>query len=340
MGIRDTGLTALWNTTKKAISLSMAAIRVSYSCSITASSATNAEPVIEAEADLKDILKALTHFDIFFPVIQQFVNTANFMLTFVALTPVGANLLHWTPFELSKLSVVESVVGFLGMMITMYLSVRKTTDFTMIFVGNAFFIIGGVLIYLQWRVDTGTVLTFSLPLMLIFLTYPFAGPANQSSFNKAVVSRPEIAGSMGVLQSIFAQGSTIAGIVVPPFVTYFVIRDPRDVNLYSPYELTPWAWYVPISSALIIVGLLYEEFVLGKNELGLLKSQPTEAAEDEVSPDETSKLLTANGVGMNPLETAYDRESTKELSSESSSVRSLVSSCGSGSEESPLFNLI
>jgi MFS family permease len=292
-------------------------------------SATNTEPV--AEADLKDILRALTRFEIYFPIVQQFVLTANFMLTIVALAPVGANMLGWTPVELSTLSVVESVVGFLGMMITMYLAMINTTDFTMIFVGNAFFIIGGVLIYLQWRVDTGTVLTFSLPLMLIFLTYPFSGPANQSSFNKAVDGIPELAGSIGVLQSMMLQGSTIAGIVAPPFVASFVLRDPKDINLDSPYELTLWALYVPISSALMIAGLLYEEFVLGKNELGLLKSEPKEGAEDEVSPDETSKLVSANGFGIvNSLETAYGTESMEELSMEELS---------SGKEESSSFNL-
>lgn len=152
-----------------------------------------------------------------------------------------------------------------------------------------------------------------------------------------------------MLQSIYTQAATIAGIVIPPFVTYFVLNDPKDVNLDSPYELSLWALYVPISSALMIIGLLYEEFVLGKNELGLLKSQPTEAAEDEVSPDETSKLLATkrnkstrrsiveinqvftrqyevnrrmsseffiNGIGIiNPVETTYDTELMKELSS-------------------------
>jgi hypothetical protein len=61
-----------------------------------------------------------------------------------------------------------------------------------------------------------------------------------------------------VLQSIYTQAATIAGIVIPPFVTYFVLNDPKDVNLDSPYELSLWALYVPISSALMIIGLLYE----------------------------------------------------------------------------------
>ena len=115
----------------------------------------------------------------------------------------------------------------------------------------------------------------------------------------------------------------------------------------SPYELSQWALFVPISSFLLILGLLYEEFVLGKNELGLLADKAKEA-EDVVRPDETSKLvvdkkskstrlsvveidqvfspkyeadrrmsseITINGVGIiNPFETATDAELTKKIS--------------------------
>ena len=172
-------------------------------------------------------------------------------------------------------------------------------------------------------------------------------PANQSSFNKAVFSRPELAGSIGVLQSIYTQFATIAGIVAPMFTTSYVLRNPEDISMSSPYELSQWALFVPISSFLLILGLLYEEFVLGKNELGLLADKAKEA-EDMVRPDETSKLvvdkkskstrlsvveidqvfspkyeadrrmsseITINGVGIiNPFETATDAELTKKIS--------------------------
>lgn len=117
----------------------------------------------------------------------------------------------------------------------------------------------------------------------------------------------------------------------------------------SPFEFTRWAWYVPISSSLLILGLLYEEFVLdgGKNELGLLQTRSEEATDNKVSPGETSKLVTQkrsssrrsiveinqvftrkyevdrrmsneviiNGVGnVNPFMTAYDEELLKEQS--------------------------
>ncbi|KAL7432374.1 hypothetical protein ACHAXM_003066 [Skeletonema potamos] len=311
--------------------------------------ASSTDATKAAEAGLRDILNALSNFDICFPLIQRFVAMACMAMSGVAMAPVAANMLGWTPVDLSALSVVISGVSFLAMGVTLFLAMRNTSDFTMIFVGNVIFMISGLLCFFLWRMDTASALTYSLPHLLITFAYPFAGPANQSSFNKAVFSRPELASSIGVLQSIYTQAATIAGIVIPPFVTYFVLNDPKDVNLDSPYELSLWALYVPISSALMIIGLLYEEFVLGKNELGLLKSQPTEAAEDEVSPDETSKLLATkrnkstrrsiveinqvftrqyevnrrmsseffiNGIGIiNPVETTYDTELMKELSS-------------------------
>ena len=244
---------------------------------------------------------------------------------------------------------MQTGVSFVGMSLMMYLSMRKTADFTLLCVGNGCIAIAGVFTYLWWRVDTATTLTYALPILLICLIYPLSGPANQSSFNKAVFNKQELSSSIGVLQSIYQQGGSIAGILTPFFVTSFVIRDPKDVSMSSPFEFTRWAWYVPISSSLLILGLLYEEFVLdgGKNELGLLQTRSEEATDNKVSPGETSKLVTQkrsssrrsiveinqvftrkyevdrrmsneviiNGVGnVNPFMTAYDEELLKEQS--------------------------
>jgi len=300
------------------------------------------------QVGLKDNLKALAHFDIAFPLVQNFLIMFNFSLFMVALAPVAETMLGWTPVQISNLAVLEAVVGIAGMTGMLCLTLRKTTDFTFIFIGNAIFVVSGVLTYLWWRLDTATAVTFSLPLLLVNFGFPFSQPANQSSFTKAVFSRPETADSIGVLQGLYTQAFTIAGIVAPPLVAAFVMRDRKDIDLNSPYELTPLALYVPVTSLILIAGLLYEEFVLGKNELGLLPSKPeAAAAEDEVSPDEMSKLVKdkrnkstrrsivevnqvfsrqyevdrrmsaevpINGVGIiNPFETAYERKLKREL---------------------------
>lgn len=244
-----------------------------------------------SKAGWKDILKGMMHFDISFPLIQQFLMSASFQLWGTAQSPVAANMLGWTPVEISKLSVVGSVTLMTGMALMAYLSTLKITDFSFIFIGNAAMVVAGLLTYFWWRLDTASVLAFSLPLLLVYFFYPFSGPANQSSYTKAVFTHPETADSVGLFQSIFTQAYTIAGIIGPPLVTKFVLRDPEDIDINSPFETTPWALYVPIASLLMIVGLFYEEFVLGKNELGLLKSEPDEGADDEVGPDETSSLV-------------------------------------------------
>eukprot|EP00984_Skeletonema_dohrnii_P036901 scaffold38403_cov216-Skeletonema_dohrnii-CCMP3373.AAC.1 len=148
------------------------------------------------EAGMYDILNAMTHFDIFFPLIQRFVTCMNFVLYGVVVSPVAANMLNWSPVEISKLSAVTSVFAFVGMGTTLVLSIIKTSDFVMILVGNGIFALAGISTYLDWRADTVTAITFSIPLILVTLVYPFTSPANQSSFNKAVFSRPEIAGSI------------------------------------------------------------------------------------------------------------------------------------------------
>lgn len=99
-----------------------------------------------------------------------------------------------------------------------------------------------------------------------------------------------------MFQSLLSQSSTLAGILIPPLVMSYVVKDPYEVSPISPHELSSWALYVPISSVLMIVGLLYEKFVLDRN---LPAGEPEEeTADEEVSPDETSKLLkTTVGAG-------------------------------------------
>ena len=255
------------------------------------SSVAKAEPITEAGLD--EILTAMTHFDIFFPLIQRFVTVINFCLFGINVPPVAASMLDWTPVNISTLTAVTSGFTFVGMALTLYLAMIKTTDFTMLVVGNGIFMIAGAMTYFNWRIDTATAVTFSIPIILANISFPFTSPATLSSFNKAVFDRPELAGSIGVLQSIYVQAATIAGIVGPPFATSYVLKDPKDMSLSSPHALTPWALFIPISSFFLILGHLYEEFVLGKNELGLLPVKGEEAAEaeDEKGPDESSKLV-------------------------------------------------
>lgn len=296
-----------------------------------------------AKSGLGDILKAMMHFDVAFPLVQNFIGCFSYSLYMVAIAPVAQDMLNWTPVEISKLAVVEAVVGAVASVLTVYLAVINTSDFTMLIIGFVVYTAAGVMTCLGWRVDNATVFAYAAPILALNFVGSFLGPASQSKFNKAVFSRPELAGSIGVLQSLYVQAYTLAGVVGPIFVGSYVLRDSNEVSLSSPHELTPWAWYMPILSLIIIIGLLYEEFVL-------LKDKPKDAGEDEdeeMSPDETTKLVAdkrrksarhsivevnqvfsrqyevdrrfscevyINGVGIiNPVETAQERKLMKEL---------------------------
>ena len=296
-----------------------------------------------AEGGLGDVLKGLVHFDIAFPLIQNFLAMFAYSLYMVAESPVAADMLGWTPVEISQLTAVQAVVSAVASAVTLYLAMINTSDFTMLMIGFGFYVVSGVMTCLEWREDA-TVFAYAAPILLFSFVGTFLGPSSQSKFNMAVFNRPELAGSIGMLQSIFAQAYTLAGVVGPIFVGSYCLRDSIEISISSPHELTPWAWYVPITAMLVVIGLLYEEFVL-------LKDKPKDVAEhDDVevtSPDETTKLVAdkrskstrrsiaevnqvfsrqyevdrrmsceiyINGVGIvNPVDTANDRKLMKEL---------------------------
>ena len=106
----------------------------------------------------------------------------------------------------------------------------------------------------------------------------------------------ELENAHGVMQSLFNQGFMLGGFVSPNFTAAYMLRSSKNIEESgSPYELTLWTWIIPISSILMIIGLLYEEFVLGKNELGWMKeNRVDENAIDESRPGETSRLLPGN----------------------------------------------
>ena len=92
------------------------------------------------------------------------------------MAPVAASMLNWDPVNISTLSAVCSGFMFVGMGVTLYLSLIKTPDFVLIIVGDALFVISGALTCLNWRSDTATAISFSIPIILLYIVYPFAGP--------------------------------------------------------------------------------------------------------------------------------------------------------------------
>lgn len=190
---------------------------------------------------------------------------------------------------------VQAIVIFIGMCVAMYASISGVTDFTMILLGNTAFVFGGIATVLWWKRDSATIAQFIVSICIVSFSYPLMGPANRSKFTRAVHSRQELEGSIGLLQSLFNQALSIGGFISPNFVTSFVLKNRQDDNSSDDgHELTPWAWYVSVSALVVIIGLLYEEFIFGKNELGLMKSEaeePQEGEEGETVAGETTRLL-------------------------------------------------
>mmetsp|Transcript_18115 Transcript_18115/g.30727 ORF Transcript_18115/g.30727 Transcript_18115/m.30727 type:complete len:542 (+) Transcript_18115:58-1683(+) len=294
----------------------------------------------------KELFAAVTHFDLLFPSFIMFVLICNFTLYQVALPPVAADLFGWTPLEISYLMSIQAIVIFFGMIVAMYASVRGITDFTMIALGNSAFVFGGIATVLWWKRESATILQFIVSIVIVSFAYPLMGPANRSKFTRAVHSRPELEDSIGLLQSFFNQALSIGGFLSPNFVAKFVLKDTAAINSSDDgHELTPWAWYVSISALVVIAGLLYEEFILGKNELGLMKSEPAQESQaGETTPGETTRLLSGKRTSgkrrssiveinrtfnrkyevdrrhsletagiPNPVDTAYERELQNQL---------------------------
>jgi hypothetical protein len=92
-----------------------------------------------------------------------------------------------------------------------------------------------------------------------------------------------------MMQAIMSMGASMGGFVAPSLVAAFVMRSPEDVEASSHHrELTPAAWYVPISSAMCILALWYQSIVTKRRE----KTTPDAASSE---PSERTQLLSAIG---------------------------------------------
>lgn len=303
----------------------------------------NDTPKKKKNVGWKDITTALTDFDLFLPMMNLFCLMCNFTFYQVAIPPVASNAFHWSPVTISTVLAAQAVILFIGMVTSMLLSMTKVADITMIIGGNLCFVIGGIMTYYTWTSEAES-WQFVAPIMIVSLAYPFIGPANRSKYTRAVHDRPELEGSHGVMQSLFNQSFMVGGFIAPNFVTAFILRTPEEVKVSgSSHELSPWTWFIPISSLIMILGLIYEEVVLGKNELGLLPRKVDEL-EEETPATEATQLIqekrvskrrrssvveikqrlsaqyemdrrhSVEAVGIiNPFETREERESSDEL---------------------------
>ena len=101
------------------------------------------------------------------------------------------------------------------------------------------------------------------PFTVAMIGMPIIGPALQSMFTKAILSRPELEPIQTRLQSVLSMTGEVANFLTPLFVGNFVLRSPETIeNGTNKHEITAYSLYVPILSTLCIIGFLYERTVL------------------------------------------------------------------------------
>mmetsp|Transcript_9778 Transcript_9778/g.29114 ORF Transcript_9778/g.29114 Transcript_9778/m.29114 type:complete len:548 (-) Transcript_9778:652-2295(-) len=206
----------------------------------------------------KGVWYALTHFNIFFPVFTMFTVVCNYMLPGTAFSPVARNM-GWTPVDISVVSAYGSAVMALGMVLSMVLSMKSISDTAMISFGFGTMFVSGLSMYVFWTEGVGY-WQFTLPLYLLYFSYPFIGPANRSRFTSAVHANKELEGSHGIMMSLINQAAAVAGFVSPSLVASLVLRNQEDISASSdPHQMTARALYVAVVSALILVVLLVQD---------------------------------------------------------------------------------
>ena len=191
----------------------------------------------------------------------------------------------WDPVQLSEVSAYGSVVIALGMVISTIVSMRNVSDVEMMSFGFGSMMLSGALVYVWWAEGVGY-WQVTVPTYLIFFAYPFIGPANRSRYTKAVYTNNELEGSYEIMMSLLNQSATFAGFIAPTLVAMFILRHPEDIAASTDkLKMTKGALYVPILSALIIAGLIYQHFIELRDE--------EESADDTGAVSESTMLVSS-----------------------------------------------
>ena len=112
----------------------------------------------------------------------------------------------------------------------------------------------------------------------------------------SMYSDTELENCHGIMQSIFMQSVMIGGLVAPSLTTKYVLFSPEQIaSNDNSFVLSPWAWVIPITSLLMIIGVVYEDVILGTNEMGLLRGK-REVEREEAPKTEASTLLAGERV--------------------------------------------
>lgn len=237
----------------------------------------------------------------------------------------------WNSVSISEVTAYGSLIMASGMVISMVVSMRDVSDFSMIIFGFANFFVGGWCIYAWWKEGVGF-WQFTLPIYFLYFAYPFIGPANRSKYTRAIHDNKELEGSHGIMMSLVNQAAALAGFVAPTLVASLILRNPEDIEASSDkHQMTPGALYVPIFSALVIVGLTYQDFFRVKRRkstesvsetTSLIPSTDRKSARASIvqisdtfsRSSEVNRRMSVECMEIpNPVDTKYEQELTAKL---------------------------
>jgi MFS transporter, ceroid-lipofuscinosis neuronal protein 7 len=232
--------------------------------------------------------------EIIVPITSILCLNANFQLLETGLAPASSHALNWGPIEISTVFGLNAVWIFLVLLLSFWLSSKGVTDSTMLVIGSVASTVGYMLMYLLWSTNTSEAL-FILPILVSTLAFPFLGAPTRSLFTKVVDSKEHLRNHQGKMQAALSMAASVAGFAAPGLIAAFVLRTPEQVEASMDHrELTPYALFAPISSVVVLLGVLFmcwrqslenngsvEMSTSGPGErTGLLTSQKNESALD------------------------------------------------------------
>lgn len=201
--------------------------------------------------------KSAMSLDILVLVFSILSLNANFQLLETGLAPASSHALGWGPVEISAVFGLNAVCIFLVILLTFQLSSMGVTDSTLLIIGLVASVVGYSSMYLWWSTSSSMAF-FVAPIVLSTMAFPFLGAPTRSVFTKIVAGKEYLRRHQGTMQAILSMSASVAGFSAPGLIAAFVLRTPEQVEASRHHrELTPYALFAPISSLLVLLGVLY-----------------------------------------------------------------------------------
>lgn len=201
--------------------------------------------------------KSVLSLEILVPIASILSLNANFQLLETGLAPALSHALGWGPVEISTIFGISAVFIFLVILRTFQLSALGYTDGALLVIGIIASTIGYSLMYMWWSTNSSMIL-FVVPILLSNVAFPFMGAPTRSLFTRSVAGKEYLRKHQGTMQAVLSMAASIAGFAAPGLIAAFVLRSPEQVEASKDHrELTPYALFAPISSVVVLLGVLY-----------------------------------------------------------------------------------